>query len=123
LQSAAAILDIFPVASATVRIEFFGDEIEQIRIFDPVGQKSMGQAKELSFARPKKCLFCKSGAPINISEYLGEDPFLFWDDLLAIEDTYVSLKNMRRKIDVLLHSRRFIEALENISRSSALKQY
>ncbi len=90
------ILDIFPVASADpFRIEFFGDEIEQIRIFDPVGQKSMGQAKELFLCPAKEMpLLQKAARLINISEYLGEDPFLFWDDLLAIEDTYVSLKNM-----------------------------
>ena len=42
------ILDLFPTASQDpYRIEFFGDEIDQIRIFDPVGQKSIEKVDSL----------------------------------------------------------------------------
>ncbi len=90
------ILDLFPVASADpFRIEFFGDEIEEIRTFDPVGQKSIGKASEI-FLSPAKELPLLQNAPrlVNIGDYLGDDWILFWDDLALIEDTYVSLKNM-----------------------------
>lgn len=83
------ILDIFPVSSQDpFRIEFFGDEIDQIRTFDPVGQKSIVKASEV-FICPAK----EMPEQANISDYL-DDPIIFWDDLLAIEDTYVGLKSM-----------------------------
>lgn len=90
------ILDLFPVAATDpYRIDFFGDEIEEIRIFDPVGQKSLGKADSIFLSPAKELpLLQKSTRLCHISEYLGEAPILFWDDLLAIEDTYVNLKNM-----------------------------
>jgi transcription-repair coupling factor (superfamily II helicase) len=89
------ILDLFPVASSDpYRIEFFGDEIEEIRTFDPVGQKSIGKASEIFLCPAKEMpLLQKASRLVNIVDYL-DDPILFWDDLLAIEDTYVGLKNM-----------------------------
>ena len=42
------ILDIYPAGQASpVRIEFFGDEVETIRPFDPVTQRSLGDLPEL----------------------------------------------------------------------------
>ena len=42
------ILDIFPAGlSSPVRIEFFGDEVETIRAFDPVTQRSLHELPEL----------------------------------------------------------------------------
>lgn len=90
------ILDVFPTsATDPYRIEFFDDEIDQIRTFDPVGQKSIQkvdsvflcQANELSLLQKSKNLG-------SILDYLGENPILMWDDLLAIEDAYVALKTM-----------------------------
>ncbi|HYO81361.1 MAG TPA: transcription-repair coupling factor, partial [Bryobacteraceae bacterium] len=41
------ILDVFsPEAAQPFRIEFFGDEIESVRRFDPQSQRSVGSAKE-----------------------------------------------------------------------------
>ncbi|HSX11559.1 MAG TPA: transcription-repair coupling factor, partial [Chlamydiales bacterium] len=89
------ILDLFPVASSDpFRIEFFGDEIEQIRTFDPVGQKSVAKADEVFLCPAKEMpLLQKANRLVNIADYL-DDPIIFWDDLLAIEDTYVGLKAM-----------------------------
>ena len=90
------ILDIFPTASFDpFRIEFFGDEIEQIKTFDPVGQKSIGKADKVFLCPAKEMpLLQKANRLGSILDYLGEDPILFWDDLLAIEDSYVGLKAM-----------------------------
>ncbi|HSX26652.1 MAG TPA: transcription-repair coupling factor [Chlamydiales bacterium] len=90
------ILDLFPVASTDpYRIDFFGDEIEEIRTFDPVGQKSLAKVNELFISPAKELpLLQKAARLVNICDYLGEDPIIFWDDLSAIEDTYVNLKNM-----------------------------
>ena len=42
------ILDLFPVASSDpYRIDFLGDEIEKIRTFDPIGQKSIEKVASL----------------------------------------------------------------------------
>jgi transcription-repair coupling factor (superfamily II helicase) len=42
------IVDIFsPAQSAPARVEFFGDEIESIRLFDPTSQRSTGALDEL----------------------------------------------------------------------------
>ncbi len=90
------ILDIFPTAAQDpYRIEFFDDEIDQLRIFDPIGQKSIAkvdavflcQANELSLLQNTEKL-------VSILDYLGDNPLLMWDDLLAIEDTLVSLNKM-----------------------------
>jgi transcription-repair coupling factor (superfamily II helicase) len=44
------IMDIFsPNAQQPVRIEFFGDEIESLRFFDPVSQRSEGRLKSFAF--------------------------------------------------------------------------
>ena len=40
---------------------------------------------------------------VNISDYL-EDPIIFWDDLLAIEDTFVGLKSMPAAKSPFLYS-------------------
>ena len=38
------IIDLFPPgASAPLRVDFFGDEIEEIRSFDPMSQRSAGR--------------------------------------------------------------------------------
>ena len=44
------ILDIFPIDKDNpLRIEFFGNEIDSIREFDPISQRSVGELKETEF--------------------------------------------------------------------------
>ena len=89
------ILDVFPVASADpFRVDFFGDEIDQIRTFDPIGQKSVAKVEALFLCPAQEMRLLESAHTlVNVTDYL-EDPIIFWDDLLAIEDTYVGLKSM-----------------------------
>lgn len=89
------ILDLFPIASSDpFRIEFFGDEIEKIRSFDPIGQKSIAVVESFFLSPAQELpLLQKSPKLTSIGDYL-DDPIIFWDDLLAIEDAYVSLKKM-----------------------------
>jgi len=43
------LVDIFPVASEVpVRLEWFGDELEQLREFDPVSQRSLDQVEQIT---------------------------------------------------------------------------
>lgn len=48
-----SLLDIFPVdAEKPFRVEFFGDVVESIRIFDPLTQRSFGETDESLFIFP-----------------------------------------------------------------------
>ncbi len=89
------IVDLFPTSSPDpYRIEFFENEIEEIRSFDPVGQKSI-QKIEAFFLPPatELSILQKSKTLSSIIDYL-HDPIIFFDDLLNLEETYVNLKNM-----------------------------
>lgn len=51
------IVDIFPVTSAQpVRIEFFGDEIDSLRSFDPGTQRSTGPLRAVTITPPAEVL-------------------------------------------------------------------
>ncbi len=41
------LLDVYPLNAAAVRIEWFGDEVDSIRFFDPETQRSTEQIKEM----------------------------------------------------------------------------
>lgn len=85
------ILDLYPVGSTDpYRIEFFGDTIEQIRTFDPIGQKSTGKASSV-FISPAQENPLLSQATC-ILDYLGSSTLVIFDDLLALEDKYVTLQ-------------------------------
>lgn len=84
------ILDIFPLSSTDpYRIEFFGNTIEEIRIFDPVGQKSIAK-KESVFLSPAQ----ESDLSSTLFDYLGQETIVIFDDLLSLEDKYVSLQRI-----------------------------
>lgn len=91
------IIDLFPVSSPDpYRMEFWGDEIESLRIFDPIGQKSVRPverieippALELQFVKQENTKVC------SIIEYLGKETLIILDDLLALEDRYANLVKM-----------------------------
>lgn len=97
------ILDIFPAGEDTpIRVEFFGDEIEKIRLFSPETMISVREIKEMNISPRsdillsqseaksvlKRLLKEKEGAGVRLSEILGEnilklelnprDPSLVW---------------------------------------------
>lgn len=90
------IIDIFPVSSPDpYRLEFWEDELESMRIFDPIGQKSVRPAKELEiFPAQEMELLNKTTQLQSILDYLGPNTIIIFDDLLALEDRYASLVNM-----------------------------
>ena len=52
------ILDIFPPSTQyPVRIDFFGDTVEEIRLFDPVSQRSIDKIKELTLLPAGEIIF------------------------------------------------------------------
>src|SRR3990167_9401696 len=133
------ILDLFPVASTDpYRIEFFGDSIERIRTFDPIGQKTIGRVKSIFLSPAKELpLLQRATRLCSIVEYLDR-PILVWDDLLAIEDAYVGLLQMpgarssffltleellHRPLQHLFCAAQKIEELSSIERVSERTKY
>jgi transcription-repair coupling factor (superfamily II helicase) len=90
------IIDVFPVSSPDpFRLEFWGDDLESIRVYDPIGQKSVYSADlaEISPAQELE-LLAQTSAHVSILDYLGPNTLVIFDDLLALEDRYASLMNM-----------------------------
>jgi len=88
------IIDLYPVGSPDpYRIEFFGDEIDNIRTFDPVGQKSTSKVISV-FISPafEDALLKKDSEPASLFSYLGPNTVVIFDNLLALEDHYVSFQ-------------------------------
>lgn len=84
------IIDIFPVsATEPYRIEFFGDTIDNIRSFDPIGQKSITKVKQFFLSPAQE----NSPEGVTILEYLKECIVVF-DHLLEIEDRWVALQKL-----------------------------
>lgn len=91
------ILDIFPLTSLSpYRIEFFDDQIDRIRTFDPLSQKSIEKvssifltpADELSLLKSQPSSLC------SLLSYFEKPPLIIFDDLLALEDKWIGLKNL-----------------------------
>ena len=90
------IIDLFPVSSPDpFRIEFWGDEIESIRIYDPIGQKSVRQTKEIAIVPGQELEFVRNAGELcTIFDYLGPKTLVIFDDLLGLEDRYATLIKM-----------------------------
>ena len=99
------IIDVFPVSESNpIRIEFFGDEIESIRVFDEDTQKSIKEIKEITiypytefllddytnlneFERRQKYLPKYNKEYKNINDYLN-NPIIVAKDFTFIKNTY-----------------------------------
>ncbi len=90
------IIDIFPVSSPDpCRIEFWGDEIESIRLYDPIGQKSVQPVQKISITPAQELELLKGEEKLaTVLDYLGPNTLVVFDDLLALEDRYASLTSM-----------------------------
>lgn len=90
------IIDVFPVSSPDpYRFEFWGDTIESIRVYDPIGQKSVRMVQEVKMTPAQELELLKdSGNLSTILDYLGPNTIVIFDDLLALEDKYTSLLSM-----------------------------
>lgn len=108
------ILDLFPVASPDpYRIDFFGNTIEQIRTFDPIGQKTIEKVQSLFLSPAKELPLLREATRLcPVYEFLGPDPIFLWDDLLAIEDAYVAIKQMPAAKSLFFYS--FDEILKKL---------
>lgn len=93
------IIDIFPVSSPDpFRIDFWGDQIDSIRIYDPIGQKSIGAAGNVEITPAQEMeMLGKESKLCSIIDYLGPHTVIIFDDLLSLEDRYASLVNVTDK--------------------------
>jgi len=87
------IIDIFPVTEESpVRIEFFGDEVETIRYFDPASQVSRDALQSVAISLAKELEALEAASDLStVFELLGPDTIVILDDLEKLEDRYASL--------------------------------
>ena len=104
------IIDVFPVSNEhPIRIEFFGDSIESIRIFDAESQKSIQEINSISIypyteflldnyakveeiERKQKYLFKYLKNIGNIKDYL-DDPITIAKDYSLIKNAYLKIND------------------------------
>lgn len=100
------IIDLFPVSSPDpFRIEFWGDEIESIRIFDPIGQKSIRQTSKLALPPAQEMPFLELSTQLfTLLDFLGPNTIVAFDDLLTLEDRYTSLLKLAKTPSPMLAS-------------------
>lgn len=112
------ILDIFPVSSADpVRIEFWGDKIESIRTFDPIGQKSIAKLEKIDISPALESEFLSSQTGLaTLFDYLGEQTLVILDDLLALEDKYVSMGGSAAHSKVFMSFSEFLDRVKNLQK-------
>jgi transcription-repair coupling factor (superfamily II helicase) len=91
------IVDIFPLSSFNpYRIDFFDEEIDQIRTYDPISQKSIDKVDEVFIPPAAEHTLLREEKNLStLFDYLGKETIVIFDDLLAIEDRYVALKDLQ----------------------------
>lgn len=104
------ILDIFPLAATDpYRLDFFGDTIDSIRIFDPIGQKTIEKTDQLFVCPAEEFQLIKKSSA-SLLDYFPQDTLIIFDDLLALEDKYVSFSQLPKA-----HLETFEELLKKAS--------
>lgn len=109
------IIDIFPsTETQPVRIEFFGDEIESMRAFDPVHQVSVSLVNTLSIYATKELESLKSNQEnSSIFSYLPKDTIIFIDNPVDLKHKYQELAQFFEVNNNLLLS--WSELIEKLS--------
>ncbi|MCH9633872.1 MAG: Transcription-repair-coupling factor [Chlamydiae bacterium] len=87
------ILDVFSSAETEpFRVEFFGNEIESIRTFDPISQKSVALLDEFSLLPNKEReLLQKCQEKTSLLSYLGENTLIILDRPDQLTNRYKEL--------------------------------
>lgn len=90
------IIDLYPLTSPLpFRVEFFGDEIEQIRTFDIADQRTVEKVNSFFLCPATEQ---KDEMDATLIDYLGKDPLIVFDELVELEDEYFSIKeNLSQK--------------------------
>jgi transcription-repair coupling factor (superfamily II helicase) len=89
MSKRGGIIDVFPPCSQSpVRIEFFGNQIEGMRYFDPESQRSTNPVSSLIVTPAKEFIPINDSPEMvagNVLDYLGSDALLVLDDPEGIE--------------------------------------
>jgi len=109
MSKRGGIIDVFPPCSQLpVRIEFFGNQIESMRCFDPESQRSTSPVSSVIVTPAKdpalNLVECWAGADSSeavngsVLDYLGGDDLLVLDDLEGIELTITRLNEETQEL-------------------------
>jgi transcription-repair coupling factor (superfamily II helicase) len=89
MSKRGGIIDVFPPCSQLpVRIEFFGNQIESMRCFDPESQRSTSPVSSLVVTPAKEFISMADSSEVvdgSVFDYLGSDALLVLDDPEEIE--------------------------------------
>lgn len=94
------IFDIFPIASELpVRIEFFGDEIESIRRFEPETQRSVGRCDHVRIPPRSEKSMLRQGAEESalgtLFDYMPASTLVALDEPARLAEEAEAFSNMR----------------------------
>jgi len=96
------IIDVFPPCSQLpVRIEFFGNQIESMRCFDPESQRSISPASSLIVTPAKEFMPVADSCGLvngSVFDYLSSDALLVLDDPEGIELTITRLNEETQEL-------------------------
>jgi transcription-repair coupling factor (superfamily II helicase) len=96
------IIDIFPPCSQLpVRIEFFGDQIESMRYFDPESQRSSSPVSSSVITPARESIPMADSSDMvsgSVFDYLGNDALLVLDDPEGIELAVTRLDEEAREL-------------------------
>ncbi|MBL7649667.1 MAG: transcription-repair coupling factor [Candidatus Hydrogenedentes bacterium] len=92
------IVDVFPISSELpYRVEFFGDEIDSIRRFEPETQRSVSRETELQILpRSEKALLSAKNSPEQftaLTDYFPKDTIVVVDEPLRLGEMAEELGN------------------------------
>jgi transcription-repair coupling factor (superfamily II helicase) len=89
------IIDIFPVTEQRpVRIDFFGDEVESLKLYDPLSQRSQETVESITITSGKELEFLEKASDSELGtifDLLPDNTLVILDDLEKLEDRYASL--------------------------------
>jgi len=77
------IIDVYPFSNEyPYRIEFFGDTVESIRIFDPITQRSINRVAQIVIypQHPEEHEGMGHFSPASILDYVNKDTIIFLDE-------------------------------------------
>jgi transcription-repair coupling factor (superfamily II helicase) len=102
MSKRGGIIDVFPPCSQSpVRIEFFGNQIESMRCFDPESQRSTSPVSSVIVTPAKEFMPITDSSEVvdgSVFDYLGNDALLVLDDPEGIELTITRLNEEAQEL-------------------------
>jgi transcription-repair coupling factor (superfamily II helicase) len=102
MSKRGGIIDVFPPCSQLpVRIEFFGNQIESMRYFDPESQRSTSPVSSLIVTPAKEFMPIADSCEVvngSVLDYLDRDALLVLDDPEGIELTVTRLNEETQEL-------------------------